>query len=258
MICDDVKNIVEIFYTHIPFFSSQNLFSLSSFFLLRDLLRVAFLKAAQAGSYNAVIVDSSDLIGPAQELFEKPFFESVAKALRSGGLMCTQAESICLHMDNIEGIVENCCQIFEGSVNYAWTTVPTYPSGVIGFMLCSTGGPEVDFKNPINPIDEKEDHNKSMVPLKFHNREKRSISNIEKYQQYVNSLTERIQTCDGMVFFSRTKLTYLLDFETGVGKKEDGGVGKKEDGPSQTKKVENEDVEVSSLCPSPALRNMSN
>ena len=26
-------------------------------------------------------------------------------------------------------------------------------SGVIGFMLCSTEGPAVDFKHPANPID---------------------------------------------------------------------------------------------------------
>ncbi|XP_004509836.1 spermidine synthase 2 [Cicer arietinum] len=131
---------------------------------------VAFLKAAAEGTYDAVIVDSSDPIGPAQELFEKPFFQSVARALRPGGVMCTQAESIWLHMDIIEDIVSNCRQIFNGSVNYAWTTVPTYPSGMIGFMLCSTEGPTVDFKHPVNPIDEKESQ-KSVRPLKFYNSE---------------------------------------------------------------------------------------
>ncbi|XP_017633889.1 spermidine synthase 1 [Gossypium arboreum] len=132
---------------------------------------VAFLKAVPEGTYDAVIVDSSDPIGPAQELFEKPFFESVAKALRPGGVVCTQAESIWLHMHIIEDIVANCRQIFKGSVNYAWTTVPTYPSGVIGFMLCSTEGPLVDFKHPVNPIDKDESCCKSKRPLKFYNSE---------------------------------------------------------------------------------------
>ncbi|GMP58034.1 hypothetical protein CsSME_00021856 [Camellia sinensis var. sinensis] len=132
---------------------------------------VAFLKAVPEGTYDAVIVDSSDPIGPAQELFEKPFFESVAKALRPGGVVCTQAESIWLHMHIIEDIVANCRQIFKGSVNYAWTTVPTYPSGVIGFMLCSTEGPPVDFKHPVNPIDADDSHCKSKGPLKFYNSE---------------------------------------------------------------------------------------
>ncbi|KAI5679185.1 hypothetical protein M9H77_10135 [Catharanthus roseus] len=130
---------------------------------------VAFLKAVPEGTYDAIIVDSSDPIGPAQELFEKPFFETVARALRPGGVVCTQAESIWLHMHIIEGIVANCRQIFKGSVNYAWTTVPTYPSGVIGFMLCSTEGPSVDFKNPINPIDK--DDSSFKRPLKFYNSE---------------------------------------------------------------------------------------
>ncbi|CAL9050243.1 unnamed protein product [Musa banksii] len=130
---------------------------------------VAFLKDAPEGTYDAVIVDSSDPIGPAQELFEKPFFQSVAKALRPGGVVCTQAESIWLHMHIIEGIVSACCQIFKGSVNYAWTTVPTYPSGAIGFMLCSTEGPAVDFQHPVYQIDEDEASNKSKGPLKFYN-----------------------------------------------------------------------------------------
>ncbi|XP_073020244.1 spermidine synthase 1-like [Primulina eburnea] len=132
---------------------------------------VAFLKAVPEGTYDAIIVDSSDPIGPAKELFEKPFFASVAKALRAGGVVCTQAESIWLHMHIIEDIVANCRQIFEGSVNYAWTTVPTYPSGVMGFMLCATEGPSVDFKKPINPIDADISHVKTYGPLKFYNSE---------------------------------------------------------------------------------------
>ncbi|KAH7660140.1 Spermidine/spermine synthase eukaryotes protein [Dioscorea alata] len=132
---------------------------------------VAFLKNAPEGTYDAVIVDSSDPIGPAQELFEKPFFESVARALRPGGVVCTQAESIWLHMHIIEDIVSVCRQIFKGSVNYAWTTVPTYPSGVIGFMLCSTKGPAVDFMHPVNQIDENDSFNKTKGPLKFYNPE---------------------------------------------------------------------------------------
>ena len=118
---------------------------------------VAYLKNAAEGSYDAVIVDSSDPIGtirvnpccyvekqalifnylvlvcvsgPAKELFEKPFFQSVARALRPGGVVCTQAESLWLHMDIIEDIVSNCRDIFKGSVNYAWTSVPTYPRHV--------------------------------------------------------------------------------------------------------------------------------
>ncbi|XP_042405534.1 spermidine synthase 1-like [Zingiber officinale] len=132
---------------------------------------VEFLRNASEGTYDAIIVDSSDPIGPAQELFEKPFFRSVAKALRPGGVVCTQAESIWLHMHIIEDIVSNCHQIFKGSVNYAWTSVPTYPSGVIGFVICSTEGPAVDFRHPVYHINEDDHCHKSVGPLKFYNSE---------------------------------------------------------------------------------------
>ncbi|KAI3839127.1 hypothetical protein MKW98_006025 [Papaver atlanticum] len=126
-------------------------------------------RAVPEGTYDAVIVDSSDPIGPSKELFEKPLFESVAMALRPGGVFCTQAESIWVHMHIIEDIISNFRQIFQGSVNYAWTTVPTYPSGVIGFMLCSTGGPAVDFRSPVRSIEDDDDNQKEA--LKFYNKE---------------------------------------------------------------------------------------
>lgn len=44
-------------------------------------------------------------------------------------------------------------------------------SGVIGFMLCSTEGPAVDFKHPVNQIDADDSHAKTKGPLKFYNSE---------------------------------------------------------------------------------------
>lgn len=64
---------------------------------------------------------------PEHELFENSFFEMVAKALRPGGVMCIQAESVWFRPFNIQQLVSRCRQIFKGSVDYAWTTVPTYP-----------------------------------------------------------------------------------------------------------------------------------
>jgi len=42
---------------------------------------------------------------------------------------------------------------------------------VIGFMLCSTEGPAVDFKHPVNPIDKIESEGNAKWPLKFYNSE---------------------------------------------------------------------------------------
>lgn len=70
---------------------------------------------------------SLPIIGPAQELVEKPFFETIAKALRPGGVLCNMAESMWLHTHLIEDMVSICREIFKGSVHYAWGSVPTYP-----------------------------------------------------------------------------------------------------------------------------------
>ncbi|XP_077212606.1 spermine synthase-like isoform X6 [Tasmannia lanceolata] len=130
-----------------------------------------FLQKAPEGMYDAIIVDSSDPVGPAQELVEKPFFETTARALRPGGVLCNQAESMWLHTHLIQDMLSICRETFKGSIHYAWTSVPTYPSGVIGFLLCSTEGPPVDFLNPINPIEKLDGAHKLKRELRFYNSE---------------------------------------------------------------------------------------
>ncbi|KAG8653014.1 spermine synthase isoform X2 [Manihot esculenta] len=132
---------------------------------------VEFLQLAPEGKYDAVIVDSSDPVGPAQELVEKPFFQTIAKALRPGGVLCNMTESMWLHTHLIDDMISICREIFKGSVHYAWASVPTYPSGVIGFLICSTEGPLVDFLNPVNPIEKLKGAVKNKRELRFYNSE---------------------------------------------------------------------------------------
>ncbi|MBA0639348.1 hypothetical protein Goklo_022388, partial [Gossypium klotzschianum] len=103
----------------------------------------AFLKSVPNGTYDAIIVDAFDPIRPEHELLDSPFFKLAAKALCPGGVMCIQAESLC---------------------------------GVIGFLLCSTEGPYVDFKVPVNPIDPDQISGVAKQPLKFYNSEVHSAA----------------------------------------------------------------------------------
>ncbi|XP_051143007.1 spermine synthase isoform X2 [Andrographis paniculata] len=132
---------------------------------------VEFLRQTPEGKYDAIIVDSSDPVGPAQELVERPFFENIARALRPGGVLCNMAESMWLHTHLIQDMISVCRETFKGSVRYAWTSVPTYPSGAIGFLLCSTEGPPVDFAHPINPIEKLEGAIGYKRELQFYNSE---------------------------------------------------------------------------------------
>jgi spermidine synthase len=86
--------------------------------------------------YDVIIVDSSDPVGPAETLFESQFFSSLNNALAPGGVVCTQGECMWLHLDLIKSIMDRCKAIFP-SVKYAYTTIPTYPSGQIGFIISS-------------------------------------------------------------------------------------------------------------------------
>ena len=45
-------------------------------------------------------------------------------------------ECIWLHLDLIKEMHDFCKTLYP-SVDYAYTTIPTYPSGQIGFILCS-------------------------------------------------------------------------------------------------------------------------
>lgn len=132
---------------------------------------VEFLRNSPEGTYDAIIVDSSDPIGPAQELVEKPFFETIARALRPGGVLCNQAESMWLHTHLIQDMLSICRETFKGSVHYAWTSVPTYPSGAIGFLLCAKEGPPVNFLVPINPIEKLEGAMTAGRDIRFYNTE---------------------------------------------------------------------------------------
>lgn len=88
------------------------------------------------GEFDVVIVDSSDPVGPAESLFEDAFFRGLRASLRPSGVICTQGECVWLHLDMIGRVMAQCGPLF-AAVDYAYTTVPTYPSGQIGFVLCS-------------------------------------------------------------------------------------------------------------------------
>lgn len=121
---------------------------------------IQFVRDAEEGSYDVIIVDSSDPVGPAEVLFEQPFFEAMHRALKPGGIICTQAESLWLHLDIIKALAGMCRKVFSGgSVSYAYTTIPTYPSGQIGMMLCSKANgsqPPLDPREPVRQVPQQQ------------------------------------------------------------------------------------------------------
>lgn len=101
-------------------------------------------------SFDVIITDSSDPDGPAEVLFQTPYFELLNKALRPGGVITTQAECQYIHLDIIKKLVKDCKKVFP-AVEYAYCTIPTYPGGQIGFMVCSKDG-ERNLKKPLRRL----------------------------------------------------------------------------------------------------------
>lgn len=97
-----------------------------------------YLKRKTA-AYDLILVDSSDPVGPAEVLFRKPFIESIRQALKPGGAALTQCETIYLFLPIIKKMMEIGLELFP-TVEYMNTLVPTYPSGMIGQLVLSTGG----------------------------------------------------------------------------------------------------------------------
>lgn len=94
----------------------------------------AFVREQRA-AYDVVIIDSSDPIGPAETLYTSSFYESLSAAMRPGAVLCNEGECLWLQLPLISELLKHCTTIFP-TVDYAFTCVPTYPSGQIGFVLC--------------------------------------------------------------------------------------------------------------------------
>jgi len=104
------------------------------------------------GEFDVIITDSSDPIGPAEGLFGRSYYELLKQALAPGGIVCSQAESMWLHLDTIVTITNFCKDIFP-VVEYAYTSIPSYPGGSIGFVICST---DKTCKSPVRSIPQDE------------------------------------------------------------------------------------------------------
>lgn len=116
-------------------------------------------------SFDVIITDSSDPVGPAESLYQQSYYELMHSALREGGIVCAQGENQWLHLDFIKNVMGYAKSVFP-SVAYAYTTVPTYPSGQIGFIICSKNeGARLN-----TPLREESEEDEAKL-FKYYNKE---------------------------------------------------------------------------------------
>ncbi|KAM5545793.1 hypothetical protein V8D89_000831 [Ganoderma adspersum] len=132
VLCDIDEAVIRVSKQYLPHMSS----------LLNDPRVTIFVGdgfkflADNTSTYDVIITDSSDPVGPAASLFQKPYFELLRDALTPGGHISTQGECLWIHLSLIQDLLATTRSLF-AVAEYAYTTIPTYPSGQIGFMVAS-------------------------------------------------------------------------------------------------------------------------
>lgn len=87
-------------------------------------------------TYDVILVDSTDPVGPAVGLFSKEFYQGIYEALKDDGMFVAQTESPWVNEDLIKRIFGDVKSIFPITKLYL-ANVPTYPTGLWSFTMGS-------------------------------------------------------------------------------------------------------------------------
>ena len=101
---------------------------------------IKYVKEAANGSFDIVIVDSTDPVGPAEGLFTVEFYKEVYRILSDDGIMVTQSESPRFNSKVFREIYQVYRSIFgQDQVHCYLAYIPTYPTGMWSFSYSSKG-----------------------------------------------------------------------------------------------------------------------
>ncbi|UCE25936.1 MAG: polyamine aminopropyltransferase [Candidatus Zixiibacteriota bacterium] len=89
-----------------------------------------------SNQYDVIMLDLSDPVGPAADLFQKKFHQRVFEQLKDDGIMVAQTESPFYNRKTVEALYENLREIFPIVKMYT-CFMPIYPSGLWSFAFCS-------------------------------------------------------------------------------------------------------------------------
>ncbi len=109
---------------------------------------IEYVAKAAPKSFDYIIVDGSDPVGPAEGLFSEKFYRDCKNALADGGMLITQGESPLFNSSTFTEL--NAClkRIFPAKrVKTMLFHIPTYPSGIWSFQIAVNGDLDVTEPN---------------------------------------------------------------------------------------------------------------
>ncbi len=114
-------------------------------------------------TFDIIIIDSTDPIGPSMGLFTQSFYTDIHNCLSPHGVVTAQTESFFLRPDHIRSVVQKFRKLYPHVAVYS-ANIPTYPTGYWSFTLGSKT------KNPIT--DWSQDRAAKLEPeLQYYNRQ---------------------------------------------------------------------------------------
>ena len=101
---------------------------------------IEYVRNAADGSFDLVIIDSTDPVGPGEGLFKAEFYQDAHRILSNDGIMITQSESPRFNTAVFQEIFQCYGTIFGAeNVHCYLAFIPTYPTGMWSFSFCSKG-----------------------------------------------------------------------------------------------------------------------
>jgi spermidine synthase len=97
---------------------------------------VAFLRDFDGEPFDVILIDGPDPVGPAEGLYQSPFYDSCKARLTPGGVFAAQTESPYIMHDDFVRIVKTLRNIFTHAVPYIGS-VPIYLSSYWSWTLAS-------------------------------------------------------------------------------------------------------------------------
>lgn len=108
---------------------------------------IRFIAEAEPESFDVIIIDSTDPVGPAEGLFAVDFYKNCAKALKQDGLVIQQSESPLYHTQSIIRKIHDDMSAagFASSHTFPFPQ-PLYPSGWWSCTLAKKSGDARQFR----------------------------------------------------------------------------------------------------------------
>lgn len=98
---------------------------------------IAFV-ATQEAAFDAILIDSSDPVGPGEGLFTREFYTNARRALKPGGVLCVQTESPIAMVESMTRAYKALYAVFPRVESFLGT-IPTYPGHLWSWAFCTDG-----------------------------------------------------------------------------------------------------------------------